>query len=180
MTLLQRQLRRMAPHTSCVTGQQAIARRSARGIVHLLLAGALAINAVGCGGSKPTAEQTVQRYSQELRESVSHEVHDEARRTQMLSIVNQAQLLQQRFNQETVDFVASYHRLNADYDAERPAFEKLFADYNTKRVRARREALDLHFQLASLATTDEWRAIGKAEAKLYERTLESRQTEGGE
>ena len=68
----------------------------------------------------------------------------------------------------TVEFVEGYRKLNADYDSTRPAFDQLFADYNAKRIKARNEALDLHFQLASLATVGEWGAIGKAEAKLYE------------
>jgi hypothetical protein len=41
-------------------------------------------------------------------------------------------------------------------------------------MRARSEALDLHFQLASLATAQEWDSIGKAEEKLYEEVNASR------
>jgi hypothetical protein len=122
----------------------------------------------GCGGTKPTTDQTITRYSQKLRNAVSTNVPEEGPRAQMLLIVDQVEALHLRFSQETADFIASYRKLNADYDSTRPAFDQLFSDYSAKRIKARDEALELHFQLASLTTASEWDAIGKAEAKLYE------------
>lgn len=127
---------------------------------------ALAIS--GCGGEEPTKNATIARYSQELREAVSTNVPQGARREQMLVVVDQLQALQFRFSQETTDFIQSYRKLNADYDAPRATFDKLFGDYRAKRVGARNEAFDLHFQLASLATAGEWDKLAKAESKLYE------------
>jgi hypothetical protein len=128
----------------------------------------------GCRGKAPTREQAIERYSQALREGVSTHVSDEPRRAQMLSIVNQLEAVHVRFNQETAEFIASYDKLNADYGATRPAFDQLFSDYSSKRIKARSQALDLHFQLASLATPAEWDTIGKAETKLYEKVNASR------
>ena len=128
----------------------------------------------GCGGKEPTRAQTTERYSQELREAVSSSVPEEGRKAQMLLIVDQVEALNRRFNQQTADFVESYRKLNAEYDSTRPAFDQLFSDYNAKRVKARNEALGLHFQLASLAAADEWDAIGKAESKLYREVNETR------
>jgi hypothetical protein len=128
----------------------------------------------GCGGKPPTREQAIERYSQALREGVSNHVTDERRRTEMLSIVDQLEAVHVRFNQETADFIANYRRLNADHDASRPAFDQLFSDFSAKRVEARSQALDLHFQLASLATAAEWDTIGKAETKLYEKVNAAR------
>ena len=122
----------------------------------------------GCGGKETTRTQAIERYSLELREAVSSKVPEQDRKARMLSIVDQVEMLNRRFDQETADFVESYRKLNADYDSPRPAFDQLFADYNAKRIKARGEALELHFQLASFATGDEWDAIGKAEVKLYE------------
>ena len=128
----------------------------------------LAAAVAGCGGSKPTKEQVITSYGQELREAVSTKVADEPRKARMLAILDQLDAVNRRFTQETRDFVESYRELNADYDATRPAFDRLFSDYSAKRLKARSEALDLHFQLASVATADEWDSIGKAETKLYE------------
>jgi hypothetical protein len=133
-----------------------------------------ALTLAGCGGKEPTRQQSLERYGLELREAVSSHVHDEQRRSQMLVIVDQVETLNQRFNQETAEFIEGYRKLNADYDAARPAFDRLFADYSAKRVRARGEALDLHFQLASLATEVEWDSIGKAETELYEEVNEAK------
>ena len=144
----------------------------ARGILFAsrctLLVCAVVLTLYGCGGKKQTREQAIAEYSQELREAVSTKVPDEGRKAQMLLVVDQLEALHRRFNQATADFVASYRKLNSDYDAMRPAFEQLFSDYGAQRIRARAEALDLHFQLASLATADEWKAIANAETKLYE------------
>jgi len=140
-----------------------------------LLMCAVALAVPGCGRTKPTAAETVQRYSQELRIAISANVPEERRKFQMLLIVDQVEALNLRFSQETADFVQSYRKLNTDYEATRAAFDQLFADYDAKRIEARNEFLNLHFQLASLATAEEWNAIGKAEKKLYEEANEARQ-----
>jgi hypothetical protein len=138
----------------------------------LFCAATIAIS--GCGGTKPTQAQAIQRYSQSLREAVTSKVPQEDRKNRMLLIVDQVEALHLRFSQETVAFVQSYRKLNTDYDAPRATFDQLFADYEANRMRARSEALDLHFQLASLATAQEWDSIGKAEEKLYEEVNASR------
>jgi hypothetical protein len=143
-----------------------------------LLVCAVTLPVAGCGGKDRTKQQTLERYSEKLREAVSANVAEEGRKTQMLLIVDQVEALHRRFSQETADFIESYRKLNADYEATRPAFDQLFSDYSAKRIRARSEALDLHFQLASLATTDEWHAIGKAEIKLYEEVNAARPADG--
>jgi hypothetical protein len=97
----------------------------------------------------------------------------------MLTIVDQVEALHLRFSQETAEFVQSYRKLNADYDSSRPAFDQLFSDYTAKRIKARDDALELHFQLASLATSSEWDAIGKAEIELYEEASAAHSPEGG-
>lgn len=96
----------------------------------------------------------------------------------MLRVVDRLEALHLRFSQETADFIEHYRKLNADYDSTRPAFDQLFSDYNAKRVQARSEALDLHFELDSLATADEWDKIGKAETKLYEKANAAHPAEG--
>jgi hypothetical protein len=128
---------------------------------------AVTLAALGCG-AKQTKHQAMERYSQELRDAVSSKVPDERRKAQMLMIVDQLTALHRHFSEETASFLESYRKLNADYDATRSMFDQLFSDYSSKRNKARNEALDLHFQLASLATADEWEAIGKAETRLYE------------
>ena len=138
-----------------------------------LLVCAVTLAVAGCG-AKQTKQQALERYSQELRDAVSSKVSDEGRKEQMLLIVDQLQALHRHFSEETADFLESYRKLNADYDATRPMFDRLFADYTAKRITARNAALDLHFKLASLATTDEWDKIGGAEARLYEEVNEAR------
>jgi hypothetical protein len=144
-------------------------RRSIGAAVLLALLCAIAVLAAGGCGKKTTRGQAIERYSEELREGVSSNVPDEQRKEQMLLLVDQLEALLLRFNQQTVEFVDSYRKLNADYASTRPAFDQLFADYSAERISARTQALDLHFRLASLATAEEWEAIGKSETKLYEK-----------
>ena len=140
---------------------------------------AVTLTVYGCGGTKPSKTETIELHSQELREVVSSNVSNEGRKAQLLRVVDRVEALHLLFSQETVEFVEGYRKLNADYDSTRPAFDQLFADYNAKRIKARNEALDLHFQLASLATVSEWNAIGKAETKLYEEANAAHPTEEG-
>ena len=151
------------PSTTCSIGFAAL----------FLLGCAVTLALPGCSG-KPTREQSIQQYSQDLRDAVSNSVPDERRREQMLLIVDQLRAVNLRFSQETAEFIENYRKLNADFDATRPAFDQLFSDYSAKRVKARNEVLDLHFQLTSLATAAEWNSIGRAEIKLYKKVNETR------
>jgi hypothetical protein len=140
---------------------------------------AITLAAPGCGGTKLTTEQVIQSSSQRLRQAVSSNVTDEGRKSQMLIVVDQIEAVQRSLKQETVDFVQNYRKLNADYDAPRAAFDRLFSDYNGQRIKARNQALDLHFQLASLATANEWDPIAEAEVKSYEEVSEAYAGKGG-
>jgi hypothetical protein len=154
-------------------------RRLVSAALSMLLICCVTIAVPGCGGKQPTRKQSVERYSQELREAVSTHVLDVQRRDQMLVIVDQVETLNLRFSHETADFIDSYRTLNADYNAARPAFDQLFSDYGAKRAKARSEALDLHFRLASLAAAAEWDSIGKAETELYEEVDEASPAKDG-
>lgn len=133
----------------------------------LILAICALLLAVGGCGRDATRTETIGRYGQELREAVTTRVDDADRRARLLQTVDQLEALHLRYSEETEAFVRSYRQLNADYGATRAAFDELFSDYNARRIKAREEALALHFRLASLATAEEWAAIGKAEMKLY-------------
>jgi hypothetical protein len=132
-----------------------------------------------CADTGRTPEQTIQAASQELRQSVSGNVADPGRRDQMLALIDQIEATQRTFSTQAADLAAQYSKMNADYDAPRARFEQLFADFNAQRIQSRDRILDLHFRLAALATEQEWKPIGKAEAKLYEETQEARAQQAG-
>jgi hypothetical protein len=148
-------------------GPRAIACISPSALAIVMIS-AIALATPGCRGAQLTPEQVIQNSSQKLRQAVSSNVSEEGRKAQMLAVVDQMEAVQGSLSKETADFIQSYRKLNADYDAPRAAFDQLFSDYNGQRVKARNQAIDLHFQLASLASASEWGPIGKAEAKSYE------------
>jgi hypothetical protein len=160
-----------------VTVLQGGARGMCAAALFTFLVCAVALTVPGCDRTKPTKAQTIERYTQKLREAVSTNVPEGERRARLLRVVDQVETLHLRFSQETAEFIEGYRKLNADYDSTRPAFDQLFSDYNAKRIKARDEALDLHFQLASLAIAGEWYAIAKAETKLYEEANAARPSE---
>jgi hypothetical protein len=121
----------------------------------------------GCKSNNPNPEQTTESATQKLRRVIASDVAEQGRRAQMLKLVDRMEEVQSAFNKEIADFVTHYQTLNANYDATRAAFDQLFSQYNTERTQARSQALDLHFQLAALATDKEWGRIGEAEAKMY-------------
>ena len=155
------------------------ARRVSPGAVATLGVCIMVLVAAGCTGTKATTAQKIERFSDKLRDVVTTRVTDEGRKAQMLVVVDRMEALHVRFSQETADFVDTYRKLNADYNATRPAFDQLFSEYNASRITARNQDLDLHFQLAELATASEWDAISKAEANLYEAANPARATEQG-
>jgi hypothetical protein len=122
----------------------------------------------GCKSGNPSPEQATESATQKMRRVISSDVAEAGRRDQMLKLVDKFEAVQTSFNKDVVDFITHYQTLNANYDAPRAAFDQLFLQYNTERVQARNQALDLHFQLASLATDKEWGRISEAEAKMYE------------
>jgi hypothetical protein len=172
-----RDSRKLAGAFGCMV-HGAIARISPSALAIVMLC-AITVAAPGCGGTKPTIEQVIQSSNQRLRQAVSSNVADEGRKAQMLMLVDQIETVQSSLSKETADFVQNYRKLNADYDTPRAAFDQLFSDYNGQRIKARNQAIDLHFQLASLATASEWDPIGKAEVKLYEEVSEARAGKGG-
>jgi hypothetical protein len=142
-------------------------------VLAIVTVSAITLATPGCRGTKLTPEQVIQSSSQRVRQAVSSNVADEGRKAQMLMVVDQIEEMQTSFSKVTADFIENYRKLSADYDATRPAFDQLFSDYNGQRIKARNQALDLHFQLASLATVSEWDAIGKAEVKMYQEVSEA-------
>ena len=133
----------------------------------MLAAGLLCLVGVaGCGGDPPQRAEAIERYGDELRVAVS-KVTDAERRGQALAVVERMQALHLRFSQETSTFIGDYRALDADQDTARARFDDLFSAYDARRRMARTEALELHFQLASLTTESEWDDISRAELRLY-------------
>lgn len=134
----------------------------------LVLCGIVAV-ACGCAGSssKATDEEIIRDSSEELRQSVTRNVEDQSRKDRMLSLVDQIESTQRDFSIRAAEFAAKYRAMDAAYDTPRAQFDQLFADFNTQRIRSRNRILDLHFQLAALATAQEWSRIGKAESDMY-------------
>ena len=130
---------------------------------------AIVLAAGGCADSsaKPTDDQIFHDASEELRQSISRGVEDQTRRDQMLNLVDQIESTQRDFSTRAVAFGEKYRAMNADYDTPRAQFDALFLDFNAQRIRSRDRILDLHFQLAALATAKEWTRIGKAESSMY-------------
>ena len=97
----------------------------------------------------------------------------------MLALVDQIEATQRSFSTQAAEFATQYSKMNADYDAPRARFEQLFAAFNGQRIQSRDRIIDLHFRLAALATEQEWKRIGKAEAKMYGEVAEARAEAGG-
>jgi len=130
---------------------------------------AIVLAASGCAdsGAKPTDDQIFHDASEELRQAVYSNVEDQKRRDQMLSVVDQIESTQRDFSTRAAAFGEKYRAMDTDYDTPRAQFDELFADFNAQRIQSRDRILDLHFQLAALATAKEWTRIGKAESAMY-------------
>jgi len=67
--------------------------------------------------------------------------------------------LLERHTSQIADHKKQMARLNADYLAERGEFETQLADYNSKRITAQKELVDLLIEMKQVTTVDEWDEI---------------------
>ena len=132
-------------------------------LANLALACALAL--AGCADSPKTSADLVGGPMREMRQAVEKHVADPSRQTQLLALVDELDGVLKDHSRDLNALSGDLSRLNADYDATREAFDALVSDF-AQRSRVRKErALDLHFQMAALASVEEWKSISKHEVE---------------
>jgi major membrane immunogen (membrane-anchored lipoprotein) len=81
------------------------------------------------------------------------------RAERFIDLLAKRDLLLGRYTSQIADHKKEMARLNADYRAERGEFETQLADYNSKRITAQKELVDLLVEMKQVTTADEWNEI---------------------
>ncbi len=151
-------------------------RLSSLGIIVLCCATGLFFAA--CARTRTKPEIKTQYYIQKMRQAVSDAVTDHNRKDQMLELVDQMEGVLEGFNADLRAFVDRYTQLNRNYDASREELEKLFVDFQTRRMQAKERIFDLNFEAKALVTADEWYQVLKFEKKAIKEMMKPREQEG--
>jgi hypothetical protein len=128
----------------------------------------LALALAACSGAPPTPEAMLEKGAAEMRASIHKTVGDLARRNQLLDRTDALERALRGHAGDYKSFVEEFRRLNDAYDTPRGQIETLFARFEARRRAGRDGLLDLHLQMLSLASADEWPHIAKAEIDLLQ------------
>ena len=134
-----------------------------RRIAAVALASALVC---ACAGQKPSQSDQSTQAMQTMRDEVSRVVPDIERREKLHATLNRYEDELQTFGRTVSAFQERLRAFNADPDASRADFDDLIASYQVDRKAARSQLVQIHQELLSLTTEEEWRSIGKREVEV--------------
>ena len=125
-------------------------------------------------------EEIAGHRDQEL-ELVRTTITDPERAERFVGLLSQRDQLVAEFTKEVQQYRAKMAKLNANYDAERESFESLIAGFNSRRMVAQNEFIDLAVAMKRETTPEEWKAISKFQLKrLNARSLVYGQAAAGD
>jgi hypothetical protein len=136
-----------------------------------LLAFALLAGFVGCAGTPPTVEATLDKGASEMKSVIQRVIADPGRRDKVLASADGIDLALRSHAAGYGKFVEEYRRLNDAYDTPQVDVEALFARYEQRRKDNRARILELHYQMIRLTSPQEWAPIAKVEAEMLQSTV---------
>jgi hypothetical protein len=117
---------------------------------------------IGCAG-KQEPRQKIARAMQEMSWDVDREVPDPQRAARLQAAID-------RFDADLVEFQGAIDTMEADMravnarpDATRGDFERVYADFDTRRKAIRARLLEHHFEMIAATTDDEWHQLSHHE-----------------
>ena len=141
-------------------------------LISIVLVSLCVLNA--CAKNKATPAEDISKYTKAMRDAVSINVTDNARRDQVLRIIAQMETVMQDFNRDIEAFVDQYTLLDTDHSASRQAYDRLIEDFSNQRKQAQEKLFDLHFAVIALMTKDEWDQVVEYEKNAVEAMIQSR------
>lgn len=147
--------------------------RAARRTACVVLAAAF-LGVVGCSSKpEPSPRDNARTAFEELRTQLRSEIADPARRDTLLARTDELETLVAQAatdQRQTADRIAA---LNRSYDATEQEFLAAFGDLNEKRAARHRRLVEIHAEVRTLATDEEWRRVGKFKKLALEAVYEA-------
>ena len=124
---------------------------------------------------------------QEVTENLAKEVDlvrstvlDVDRADSVIGLLRERDRVTSRHIKEVVAYRKEISALNADYEAKRESFDVLLSAYNSQRVAAQKEVVDVITAMKKQTTVNEWKVISKYQLeKLNPRNAVYPQVQGG-
>ena len=125
----------------------------------------------GCAHQQVSEEQSRQQMLEEMR-AYLEKIPDPDRRHQLLALMNTLEEDLAELSQAVDKFGADVQRLNANYDATKEDFHKIFDQFNTSRKRLQQEILASHYKMKELTTAKEWEDLADLEEQALSKIIQ--------
>ena len=116
----------------------------------------------GCSHQPLSEKQSRQQMLEEMR-AYLEKIPDPDRRDQLLALMKTLKQDLAELSQAVDQFGADAQRFNADYDATKEDFHKIFDQFNTSRKTLQQEILTSHYKMKELTTPEEWEDLADLE-----------------
>jgi hypothetical protein len=123
----------------------------------------LVVALVACKRERKTTAEVVQVHMQSVREAVRKAVDDEEAEEQLLALVDELATILDANSAAMQQLAGDLWLLNADPESTLESFESKFAEANERRKARRDRALEIHFEMAALTNSSEWKQIANAQ-----------------
>jgi len=148
-------------------------RRAAHRVACVVLGAAL-LGVIGCSSRpEPSPRDTARTAFEDLRTQLRTEIADPAKRDTLLARTDELETLVAQAaadQRQTADRIAA---LNRNYDATEQEFLAAFGDLNEKRAARHRRLVEIHAEVRTLATDEEWKRVGKFKKLALEAVYEA-------
>jgi hypothetical protein len=148
-------------------------RRAAQRVACIVLGAALA-SVIGCSSRpEPSPRDNARTAFEELRTQLRTEIADPAKRDTLLARADELETLVAQAatdQRQTADRIAA---LNRNYDTTEQEFLAAFGDLNEKRAARHRRLVEIHAEVRTLATDEEWRRVSKFKKLALEAVYEA-------
>lgn len=124
----------------------------------------------GCAHQQVSGEQSRLQMLEEMR-AYLEKIPDPDRREQLLALMNTLKQDLAELNRTVDEFGVNAQRLNANYDATKEDFHKIFDQFNTSRKRLQQEILASHYKMKELTTAEEWEDLADLEKEALSKII---------
>jgi len=124
----------------------------------------------GCSHQPITEEQSRLQMLEEMR-AYLEKIPDPDRREQLFTHMNTLKQDLAELSRTVDGFAAKAERLNANYDATKEDFHKIFDQFNTSRKRLQQEILTSHYMMKELTTAEEWEDLAELEKEALSKII---------
>ena len=124
----------------------------------------------GCAHQQGSEEQSRQQMLEEMR-AYLEKIPDPDRRESLLSLARSMKQDLSELRRAADAFGAQVKSLNANYDATKEDFHKLFTQFNASRKSLQQKILTSHFKMKEITAAEEWKDLADLEEEALSKII---------